>query len=140
MIELTWLTPGGDKSGCYAVRRRVFVDEQGFADEFDDIDKTCEHLLVTDDGAPIGAARLYQQDGAFHAGRVCVDAACRGQGLGKRIMDAVERRAKARGAAALELGAQTQVQAFYARCGYASQGEPYYEQHCRHVVMRKVLE
>ena len=139
MMEVKWLRAGDDKSGCYELRRRVFVDEQGFADEFDNMDETCEHLLVTEYGKAIATARLYSKDGVYHVGRVCVDVPYRGTGIGRMVMSEAEKMVRAHGAEALELGAQMQVREFYSRLGYRAEGELFYEQGCPHIMMKKFL-
>lgn len=50
-----------NKEDAYQVRRRVFIDEQGFQDEFDAIDEDARmiHLTVYCDGALAGCARLF---------------------------------------------------------------------------------
>ncbi len=54
MIETIQLTDHID--ACRALRRTVFIEEQGVseADEIDDLDPVCLHLLATQDGQPIG--------------------------------------------------------------------------------------
>lgn len=41
------------------IRREVFIDEQGFKNEFDDIDITAIHLVCYDKEKPIGTARIF---------------------------------------------------------------------------------
>lgn len=51
------------------VRANVFVIEQGFKVEFDDLDKISWHLTVYDREEPIGAARIYKgEDGVWQIG------------------------------------------------------------------------
>ena len=40
------------------IRQKVFVEEQGFENEFDDIDQRSLHLVVYQDNEPIGCARM----------------------------------------------------------------------------------
>lgn len=49
-----------DIATCVALRRRVFIEEQGIseADEIDDLDAEAIHLLATLDGRAVGTARL----------------------------------------------------------------------------------
>ena len=49
-----------DIATCRALRRIVFIEEQSVpeADEIDDLDHVAIHLLATDQGTPIGSARL----------------------------------------------------------------------------------
>ena len=42
------------------VRQKVFVDEQGFHNEFDDIDETATHIVMFDeDKIPIATCRIF---------------------------------------------------------------------------------
>ncbi|MCL2884946.1 MAG: GNAT family N-acetyltransferase [Oscillospiraceae bacterium] len=138
-LTFRWLGPGDDKAACYRLRRLVFMEEQGFIDEFDSLDDVCEHLLALDGGRPVGTARLYGHGDVYHVGRICVAAARRGAGIGRALMKRAEARARERGASVLELSAQVQARAFYERCGYRAQGEAYMEEHCPHVKMTKAL-
>ena len=36
------------------IRIKVFMEEQGFKDEFDDLDDLCQHLVVFGNNQPIG--------------------------------------------------------------------------------------
>lgn len=45
------------KEDAFEIRRRVFMEEQGYTDEFDDIDDTCIHIVLYKDGEPAGCAR-----------------------------------------------------------------------------------
>jgi len=137
MITVQWILPGEEKSDAYQLRKDIFVLEQGFIDEFDCIDEVCEHLLLRNGGLPVATARLYEEGGVYHAGRICVAHTFRKLGIGRRVMDAVEQRARLLGARVLELGSQLQAQSFYEKCGYAAFGEIFYEQDCPHVMMRK---
>ena len=139
MIHLQWLMPNESKEKAYQLRKEVFVEEQGFVDEFDHIDHTCEHLLLREDDTPVATARLYAHEGVYHVGRVCVAKSYRKKNLGKEVMEAVESRAKEQGAAELVLGSQLQAQAFYENCGYKAEGSIFYEQDCPHVIMKKRL-
>ena len=66
-----------------AIRQKVFVEEQGFMDEFDDADASARHLVALDDGKPVGTCRFFHMaDGAYIIGRIAVVAECRGKGIG----------------------------------------------------------
>ena len=63
MLTYTWLTASDEMvKQCYALREEVFVREQGFREEFDDVDVTAHHLLVTEQGAPVAAARIFPDE------------------------------------------------------------------------------
>ncbi len=81
-----------------AIRTGVFVDELGITrgDEYDDRDERpgTVHFLAVDDGADVGTVRLVPEfagGAAVHVTRVAVRRAARGRGVGRALMDAVER-------------------------------------------------
>ena len=44
-----WVTQPEEMAQCRSVRQCVFIEEQGFSNEFDEIDETAHHLLFLDD-------------------------------------------------------------------------------------------
>ena len=42
------------------LRRKVFITEQGFQNEFDDIDRTAWHVLISEGGFPCGTGRVFE--------------------------------------------------------------------------------
>lgn len=44
------------------IRTEIFMKEQGFENEFDEIDEQCMHLVIYDKDTPIGTCRLYQSE------------------------------------------------------------------------------
>ena len=61
-----------------AIRQAVFVEEQGFQEEFDAIDRHALHLLLFADGRPVGTLRAFTEDGGtrWHIGRSSPPASC----------------------------------------------------------------
>ena len=136
------LIPGmGDKSAAFAIRREVFIEEQGFSEqtEFDCIDDIALHVLVIEDGVPAATARLYQQNGQYHIGRVAVLKANRGRGLGDMAMRMLMLKAGELGAKEVALGAQTQAEGFYRRLGFLPTGEQYDDEGVPHIMMKEAL-
>jgi predicted GNAT family N-acyltransferase len=126
-----------------AVRREVFVDEQGVPEsrELDGRDDTAVHFVAYDDGDPIGAARLRTlDDETGKVERVAVRRPHRGDGWGRAIMAAVEAEAQDRGLTRLVLHAQTDVEGFYAELDYRTVGEEFEDAGIPHVEMEKGLE
>ncbi|WP_136601910.1 GNAT family N-acetyltransferase [Salinigranum halophilum] len=128
-------------AAALAVRERVFVEEQGVppeleVDEYDSRDGAT-HFVAFDGDSPVGAARLRAYEGGNRGKveRVAVLDTYRGEGLGARLMDAVEAAAERQGFEALVLHAQTAVEGFYARRGYRRVGEEFEEAGIRHVEM-----
>lgn len=138
MIEVQ-LTPGcGDISGALAIRKEVFVREQGFSAESepDAMDSAALHALVLLDGAPAATARLYEQSGCWHIGRVAVLKAFRGNGLGRIVMSVLMQKAAALGAAEVHVGAQRRSEGFYAALGFSPCGTEYDDEGVPHVPMK----
>ena len=48
------------------IRQTVFVDEQGFKNEFDDTDNKAYHGILTDNGEPVSTGRLFTENGDYH--------------------------------------------------------------------------
>ena len=62
-------------SEAIMLRKLVFVDEQGFQNEFDEIDENdkTKHIVVYKDSEPIGTCRFYMKDGEYNIGRLVED-------------------------------------------------------------------
>ncbi len=114
-----------DIATCRQLRRVVFIEEQGVpeADEIDDHDDDAFHLLLTEDGSPLGSARLLLGDGFVKIGRVCVLKQARGRGFGAALIRAALDVARTiPGTTKVTLGAQTRATEFYAALGFAPEG------------------
>ena len=63
------------------LRLEVFVKEQGFEEEFDDIDETAAHIVLFDGSHPVGVCRIFTDPGSGRVmiGRVAVRKAFRGR-------------------------------------------------------------
>ncbi len=122
------------------VRAEVFVVEQRchYLDP-DGVDRIAIHVGIRDDaGALVACARLFPEEGkpgAWHVGRVL--AVRRGEGLGRRVMEEVERVAALRGVRLLRMDAQRQAEGFYARLGWRETGPDFDEAGIPHVRMEK---
>lgn len=126
------------EEACY-IRDLVFVQEQGFREEFDSVDVQASHIVLFVGEEPAGVCRVYGQDGQFFLGRVAVLPEYRGKGLGEAIVLAAEEQARTMGAKALQLHAQCHITGFYSACGYTAYGDVEYEQDCPHIWMKKEL-
>ncbi len=132
-----------EREAALGVRRAVFVEEQGVPAtlEYDALDETAHHFLLTDGDAPIGAARLVTlAPGVGKIGRVAVLSERRGAGLGRILMDAVESHSEKLGLTLLVLHAQTPVVGFYERRGYVTEGDEFFEADIPHFKMSISLE
>jgi predicted GNAT family N-acyltransferase len=142
-----------DRAAVFAVRHHVFVLEQSVPEEleYDELDAGADHFLALLDGVPAGAGRLVVVDSRPSTdagrgmtatgvlGRLAVEKAARGTGLGKLLVREIERRAMGRGLAAIELHAQTHARRFYEQLGYAACGDLFSEAGIEHISMIKEL-
>ena len=124
-----------DIAACRALRRVVFIEEQGVseADEIDDLDGEAIHLLAVIAGRPVGTARLLLQGETGKIGRVCVLAEARGAGIGAALIRAaVAELAAMPGISRAKLGAQVHALGFYERLGFAAVGPVYMDAGIEH--------
>lgn len=141
-----------DRELCFAVRKEVFVAEQGVPEdlEYDAYDAVALHVLaVREDGVPLGTGRLLHGAEAAEKtggdltlgslGRLAVTQEARGLGVGVALVRAIEDAARALGLAAVDLHAQTHALGFYERLGYEAYGPEYLEAGIAHRGMRRAL-
>ncbi len=123
------------------IRIDVFINEQGFENEFDDIDETAKFVLLSIDGKAVGTCRFFPSniEGDAHIGRMAVRKLYRGQNLGSKIMHAAENGIRRDGFKTCSLSAQVQARPFYESLGYVAEGEEYLDEGCPHILMRKQL-
>ncbi|WP_394180089.1 GNAT family N-acetyltransferase [Yoonia maritima] len=118
-----------DYAPCIALRRSVFMDEQGIseAEEMDDLDDSAIHLLATVDGRPVGTARLLINGETGKIGRICVLKDQRGTGLGaKLVVAAMDHLRTIPSVIRAKLSAQDHAISFYERLGFVAEG-PFYD-------------
>ena len=131
-----------DIATCHALRRTVFIEEQGVsqAEEVDGRDGDAVHVLATLDGVPLGCARILFSGEVAKIGRVCVLKEGRGTGLGAAIIDACLSAAGARpNVTKARLGAQTHALAFYERLGFEAFGPVYDDAGIPHRDMERAI-
>lgn len=122
------------------IRKIVFLDEQQFSYDLDDVDEIAFHAVIYVDNTPIAAGRFFfDENNAPHIGRVAVLEKYRKIGVGRFLMNALEEIAAEQNASYVTLGAQLRAADFYSRIGYAPYGEIYYEEYCEHINMKKML-
>ena len=126
-------------SEAIMIRKLVFVEEQGFRNEFDDIDEDdkTKHIVAYKDSEPIGTCRFYKKDGEYSIGRIAVVKKYRGKGAGAIIVNHAEEKIFEMGGTEISLSAQVKIKSFYEKIGYVSEGNIYLDEMCPHIRMRK---
>ena len=129
---------GQDLSDAHAVRRTVFVEEQGFsqAGEFDEKDADAIHFAGYIDNRPVATGRIVNEgNGRCSLGRICVLKEVRETGQGRQLMRYLIDAAKKEGFQTIIVRAQVRVSGFYEKMGFVKTGEEFYEEHVAHVKM-----
>jgi predicted GNAT family N-acyltransferase len=123
------------------LRARVFTGEQGIRAEADrdGRDGKALHVIASSNGALLGTCRLVVAGQVAMLGRLAVERAERGSGVGRAVLAEAERAAADAGATRVVLHAQIPVKGFYERSGYTPYGEEFVEEGIRHVAMEKRL-
>lgn len=125
------------------IRKEVFVDEQkiDLSLEFDELEPTAYHLLVLDDGHPVGVCRFFTTDKGYKLGRFAVTKSHRGQGIGNALLQASlsEIEEVADEGTRLYLHSQTYATKFYEDEGFQVKGEEFMEDGIPHVLMEQFV-
>lgn len=119
-----------DLATCHALRRVVFIQEQGVDEglEVDGRDADALHLLAWLDGQPVGCARILVLDKVAKIGRVCVLPGHRGAGIGAALIRAaLDVAVQKPGVIQAKLGAQVHALGFYQALGFQPIGAEYTE-------------
>lgn len=138
------ITIDEDLRAAFAIRKQVFVKEQGvpLEDEFDQFDKLnglCEHILVHYNEQPVGTGRIRVVDGLGKLERICILKPYRKFGLGKVIINALEEIAEEQGISQVKLHGQTQAEGFYQKLGYRTSSNIFMEDGIPHILMLKEI-
>ena len=123
------------------IRIEVFVDEQGFVDEFDAIDDISTHFVCYVNSHPLATARLFYEKkiDSYHIGRLAVRKAYRNLGIGTLMLNGIEQYLNSINAHQVVLGSQVQAKEFYMKCGYEPYGDIFLDEDSPHIMMKKVF-
>ena len=90
------------------IRHTVFEAEQGFVDEFDEIDKRSTHIIAFDASRAVGVCRIFREEdpAVWFLGRLAVVKEYRGEGVGRALIQESEKAALEEGARQIRLHAQ----------------------------------
>ncbi|MGH6919296.1 MAG: GNAT family N-acetyltransferase [Geminicoccaceae bacterium] len=142
-IAIDELRSPAEVERAFAIRRRVFIEEQGVSEalEFDGLDHQARHLLASVGGEPAGTLRIrLLGDGRVaKIERVAVLATQRRHRIGRALMEAALDLVRAQGVREAKVHAQTIVQKFYARLGFVARGAEFEEDGIAHIEMRMSL-
>ena len=120
------------------IREEVFVEEQGFLQEFDETDVKADHLVWYEAGEAAATCRYYagEEKGVYWLGRLAVRKRFRSRQIGAKLLSAAEEQIRAKGGSAIHLSSQVRAKEF---CVYHAVGEEYRDEYCPHIEMKKEL-
>lgn len=152
----------GALAACRSLRRRVFIEEQAVPEalEWDELDPEAIHFLVLAapgddsigrnaplrtpnpiaDSSVLGTARMRLFADYAKAERVAVRRDARRLGVGRIVMETLERSARAAGRREIRLHAQLTALPFYEALGFLASGEVFLEAGIAHRAMSKALD
>lgn len=124
------------------LRSQVFVVEQGFRFlEMDGLDQCAYHIMAWQGEVLLATSRLFAVDLSYKGyqaiGRVACAEKCRGQGIGKKLMEiSVKECARLFGEAEhIKISAQYRLKSFYELSGFQQIDEIYMIEAVEHIAM-----
>jgi predicted GNAT family N-acyltransferase len=123
------------------IRETVFIKEQGFEKEYDELDSVAKHIVIYDGNIAVGTCRVFwcDEENSYHVGRIAVLKEHRKKGLGALLMEEAEKLTRELGGKTLKLGGQLRAAGFYERMGYTAYGEQYLDEGYPHIPFVKHL-
>lgn len=129
-------------NGAFAVRKKVFVEEQGIPEEleWDEHDKEALHIVAKDANKVIGTARiLFLDANQAKLERMAVLKRFRHKGVGRGITSFVNEELRKRNVNEIFLHAQYRVVDFYKSCGFEEVGTTFCEAGIEHIKMHRQI-
>ena len=123
------------------IREEVFIQEQGFQNELDEIDNIAWHVVMFQEEEPIATCRVFEdkEKGTFILGRLAVISKNRGMNYGSDMVNAAISVVKEHGGNSISLHAQCRVKKFYQTLGFHEYGAVDDDEGCPHIWMKKDL-
>ena len=124
-----------EQTSLSEIRRRVFIEEQQVPEEleWDEDDKACIHVLVTNNQTPIATGRI-KMDG--HIGRMAVLKDYRNKGIGSAVLKALINFSKTLKMKSVYLHAQTSAIPFYEKHDFKTSSKEFMDAGIPHKTMQ----
>ena len=124
------------------IRQAVFVEEQGFNEEFDSIDNNAVHLVLFDGNTPAATCRFFKdkEPGTYIIGRIAVMRTHRGKDFGSALLIKAGQLIKEAGGIKICLHSQKRVKKKKKKQGYQVFGEEDFDEGCPHIWMYKDIK
>lgn len=134
-VEVKRVSDSEDLETVFAIRRKVFVEEQNCPPELEwEFEDESTHFLGTVDEAPAGAARWRKTDKGYKLERFAVLPEFRGYGMGKALVQTVLGNLP-KEADYIYLNAQLTAIGLYEKFGFVKEGPQFEEAGIQHFKM-----
>ncbi len=122
---------------AHFIRDTVFIKEQGFAKEYDEIDDIANHIVIYENNVPLGTCRVFwnSTENGYHVGRIAVLKESRNKGYGSILVKEAIKLTKSLGGNVLRLGSQLHAINFYEQLGFKRDGENFLDEGQPHTPM-----
>lgn len=131
----------GKNADAMSIRIEVFAKEQGFIEEYDEIDEYAHTVVIYQQQIPVATGRVFKTDqqNVWKVGRLAVKKEFRNEKLGSKVMLLVEKVVKENSGIATKLSAQIHAKGFYEKLGYKAISDVYIEDGAEHIMMKKEI-
>ena len=144
MISVQLITSKEDLQKAFAIREKVFIEEQQVdrSEEFDAFEEESYHFIAFNDGLPAGASRWRKTAKGVKLERFAVLPEFRGKGIGSSLvaatLDHINAEVKQKGTA-LYMHAQLDAVPLYEKHGFKKVGKMFEECDIQHFEMQKII-
>ncbi|TDO24744.1 putative GNAT family N-acyltransferase [Pedobacter duraquae] len=137
ILEVKKISSQEELEKAFAIRKIVFVDEQGCPPELEwENEDVSTHFLATMDNQPVGACRWRKTDAGYKLERFAVLKEYRGKRVGQALVAATLADLPV-DAPYVYLNAQIDAVGLYSKFGFAVEGEQFEEAGIQHFKMVK---
>lgn len=140
MIHTQVIGTAKDMEAAFEIRRKVFVIEQNVPanEEYDEYEPQCIHFLATYNKVPCGTARIRKTENGFKLERFAVLKEYRGMHVGAALVNAcLSHEWLQEPGLYVYMHAQEHALDFYAKHGFAAEGDRFWECEIPHFKMSK---
>lgn len=138
MVKGVYLNGEEDLSPAFAIRRKVFIEEQNVPEEIemDDLDAYAIHAVAYAGEKAVATGRIIYDGETYKIGRIAVLKEERGKQYGDFIVRMLLDKAFLHGAKEVLLSSQLSAVGFYEKIGFETEGEVFEEAGISHIPMR----
>lgn len=138
MIQVTEITTPDKLEVAFAIRKKVFIEEQKVSEEeeYDEFESTSYHVLAILEGIPVGTARMRSTEKGFKLERFSVLSEFRGKGVGTSLVKKLLVVCKNKPETRVYLYAQVDAIGFYEKFGFETIGNIFQDARIDHIEMQ----